>query len=465
MDRNYDYDLLVIGSGPGGYVAAIRASQLGLKTAVIEKDKPGGVCLNIGCIPSKALIHQAGIYSDRKSLMDMGIKIDESGFDYSTVFKKSRKAADMLGRGVQFLLKKNNVELIMGNGTIMSANRVKVGNDKEYTAKYIMVATGSSPREIPGFTIDEDKVLSSTGALMLDKLPKDILILGAGAIGMEFAYVLNAFGVEVHVVEMMDSILPLEDKEMSDVVNKAFKKQGVKLYTGTKALSMAEQGNERILVTMEDAKGKQFTQEVEKVLVAVGRAPNTRGIGLENVGIETDRGFVPVGDYYKTKTPNIFAIGDIVNSPLLAHVASKEGEIAVEHMAGLNPEPKVDSSAIPSAVYCEPQIASFGLTEEKAKETGVDYKAATFPYRGVGKAVAIENADGMVKIVYDPSTNEILGGHIVGAEATELIHELLLAKTAELLPVDIVSMIHAHPTLSEGVLEAARTVEGNAIHF
>ena len=264
---------------------------------------------------------------------------------------------------------------------------------------------------------------------------------------------------------MMDSILPFEDKEITTTLQKNLHKRGIKFYTSTKALSMDKIDNNRVVVTLEDSKGKKLQKEAEKVLVAVGRSPNTIGIGLENLGIETDRGFIPVRDYYQTKIQGVFAIGDVVNSPLLAHVASKEGEIAAEFIAGLNPEPKININAVPSAVYCEPQIASFGYTEEKAKAEDIDYKKAVFPYRGAGKSVAIEKSEGMVKILYDPSTGEILGAHIVGAEATELIHELLLAKWGELLVEDIATMIHAHPTLTEAVMEAARSAEGWAIHF
>lgn len=299
---------------------------------------------------------------------------------------------------------------------------------------------------------------------MLEKLPKDILILGAGAIGIEFAHILNAFGVEVHVVEMMDNILPLEDKEVVEVLYKALQKRGIEFNLSSKALSMSKKDDGRVEVEIEDSKGNKSKREVEKVLVAVGRKANTQDIGLENIGIETQNDFIPVGDYYETETPGVYAIGDVVNSPLLAHVASKEGEIAVEHMAGENPEPRIHPHTIPSAVYCEPQIASFGYTEEEAKEKGISFEKAVFPYRGAGKSVAIEKPEGMVKILFDASTREILGGHIVGAEATELIHELLLAKWGELLPEDIATMIHAHPTLTEAVLEAARTVEGWAIH-
>ena len=347
---------------------------------------------------------------------------------------------------------------------LLNLQSVKVG-DRSLGAKNIIIATGSSPRQIPGFPIDETKVLSSTGALMLEELPKDIILLGAGAIGMEFAHILNSFGVEVCVVEMMDSILPLEDKEAARVLHRALQKRGIKFHTSTKAISMEEKDSGRILVILEDAKGNRTEKEAEKILVAVGRQPNTHGIGLENLGIETIRGFVPVDDYYQTKAQGVFAIGDIVDSPLLAHVASKEGEIAAEFIAGHEPEPRIDPNTIPSAVYCEPQIASFGYTEERAIQEGISYEKAVFPYRGAGKSVAIEKSEGMVKILYDPITHEILGGHIVGAEATELIHELLLAKWGELLPGDIASMIHAHPTLTEAVMEAARNADGWAIHM
>ncbi len=467
MAGEYEFDVLVIGSGPGGYVAAIRASQLKLKAAVVERDKVGGVCLNIGCIPSKALIHQAEIFSHIKDLEAMGLKIDRSGFDYSTVFRKSRTAADRLSKGVQFLLKKNNVEVIAGTGRLAGPHEVSVdlaaGGKRSVRAKNILIATGSRPREIPGFKFDETRVLSSTGLLMLEKLPRSLLILGAGAIGVEFAYVMNAFGVQVHLVEMLPQVLPLEDSEVAAVLTKELQKRGVTIVTGTKAVSVAPRGGD-LEVTLEAKDGKRSAVAAEKVLVGVGRAPNTEDLGLEKVGVKVDRGYVTVGDWYQTSVPGIYAIGDVVPTPLLAHVASKEGEIAVEHMAGHKPAPRVDLNAIPGAVYSEPQLASFGLTEEKAKAAGIKYKKSIFPYRGAGKAVAVEQPEGMVKILTDPSTGEILGAHIVGASATELIHELLLAKTAELLPEDIATMIHAHPTLSEALMEGMRTVEGWVIH-
>lgn len=458
----YDYDLVVLGAGPGGYVAAIRASQLGLKAAVIEKDKPGGVCLNIGCIPSKALIHQAEVYLSAKDLEAMGIAVDRSGFDYGRVFKKSRQAADRLSKGVQALLKKNQIEFMEGSGKIIGPNGVTVGS-KKVTGKNILVATGSRPREIPGFEFDEKQVLSSTGALMQESLPKSLIILGGGYIGMEFAHVMSSFGVEVTVVEMLDRIVPLSDTEVVGVLERDIRKRGVQIMTGTKAEKLnKEKTGIKLEVSGPDGSA---TLKAEKLLVSVGRAPNTDGIGLDAVGITTERGFVPVGDYYQTTVASIYAIGDVVDSPQLAHVASKEGEIAAEYMAGYAPEPRIDPDQIPAAIYTEPQIASFGPTEEQATARGETFAKAVFPYRGAGKSVAIGKPDGMVKILYNSETGEIIAAHVVGSTATELIHELLLGKHSELLPEDIATMIHAHPTLSEAVMEAARVAEGWAIHI
>jgi len=463
MAQNYDYDLVVIGSGPGGYVAAIRASQLGLKAAIIEKDKPGGVCLNIGCIPSKALIHQAEVYSHIDELSSLGVTVDTKGFDYSKVFKKSRVAAEKLSKGVQFLLKKNGVEFISGHGTIVSQHEVSIDDEKKVSGKFLLVATGSRPKEIPGFEFDEKQVISSTGALMLEKLPSKMIILGAGYIGMEFAHIMNSFGVDVTVVEMLDQILPLSDAEAVDVLYKQFKKRGIKMLTGTKASGLTKnQKGVKLTVESPDGKKEELTGDI--LMVAVGRSPNTEDVGLDKVGVKTERGFVTVGDYYQTSVPGIYAIGDVTPSPLLAHVASKEGEIAVEHMAGKNPEKKLSPDLIPAAIYTEPQLASIGPTEEELKKQGQSYKKATFPYRGAGKSVAVGQPEGMVKILYREDTHEILAAHVAGANATELIHELLLAKRTELLPEDIAETVHAHPTLSEAVMEAARAAEGWAIH-
>lgn len=457
------YDIIIIGSGPGGYVGAIRASQLGLKTCVIEKDKPGGVCLNMGCIPSKALLHQAEVFHSIKDLESMGVSVDTSGFDYKQVYKKSRKAATTLSKGVQFLLKKNKIDYIEGEGIITGPKEVTVNGEKKLQGKNIIIATGSRPKTIPGFDFDGDRILSSDDALLLEKLPKRMLILGGGAIGCEFAYIMNSFGVEVTIAEMMDHLLPLEERETVAVLERSFKKSGITIHTGTKATGV-EKSSTGVSASLENAKGEKISIEADQVLVVFGRTPNSQGIGLENVGIQTERDFVVTGDYYQTNVPGIFAIGDVINTPWLAHAASKECEIVVEYIAGEKPYPRIDHNTIPSAVYTEPQVASFGITEDTAKEKNIDYKTASFPYRGAGKAVAMEKPDGMIKIIYSPETKEALGAHIVGADATELIHELLLGKTAELLPEDISTMIHAHPTISEAVMESMRAVDGWAIH-
>jgi dihydrolipoamide dehydrogenase len=457
------FDLLIIGTGPGGYVSAIRASQLGMKAAVIEKESPGGVCLNWGCIPSKALISQAQKFTYLKDLEGMGLKIDKSTFNYEKVYKKSRLAATKLSKGVEFLLKKNSIELIEGTATITGKNEVTV-DKKKYSAKNILIATGSRPKVIPGLEFDEEGILSSTGALSLKTLPESILIVGAGAIGVEFAYILSSFGVQVHLVEMLEAILPLEDKDISDVLLKAFKKSKVKVYTSAKA-SISDKEKKSYKVKLEHKDGKTEDIITEKILVAVGRSPNSENLGLEDLGIKTDKGFIETGDYYETSVPGIYAIGDVINTPLLAHVASKEGEIAVEHMAGKGHEKRVDPTLIPGAVYTEPQVASFGYTEKEAEEADIPVKVYSFPFRGAGKAVAVEESEGFVKLVCHKKTHEILGAHIAGKDATELIHEILLAKKAELLPEDIATMIHAHPTMSEAVMEAARGILDEAIHI
>ncbi|MGR3220297.1 MAG: dihydrolipoyl dehydrogenase [Candidatus Anammoxibacter sp.] len=459
----FDCDVIIIGAGPGGYVAAIRASRLGLKPILIERDEVGGVCLNIGCIPSKSLIHHAEIFRSRKTLAEMGVRIDSSGFDYSKVQKRSRLAAKKLSKGVEYLLKKNNVELIKAEVLIESQNKVVLSNGKEITGENILIATGSRPRELPGFPFDEDKVISSTGALMLEKLPKRMLILGSGAVGIEFAHIFASFDVEIHIVEMLSRILPLEDEEISSILHKSLSHRGIMIHTSTRAESFKSAAN-GLTVSLQSSTGNSTEIETDQILVAVGRATNTENLGIENVNITPEKGFIRVNDYYRTEVSGIYAIGDIVNTPQLAHVASREGEIAVEHMAGLQDIEGINLDLIPSVVYCEPQVASFGLSEDRAKEIGIEYKKACFPYRGSGKSAAIEQPDGMIKILYEPVKKEILGAHIIGAESTELIHEILLAKKAELLPEDIGSMMHAHPTLSEIVMEVMRSIDGKAIH-
>jgi dihydrolipoamide dehydrogenase len=394
--------------------------------------------------------------------------VDLSGFDYGAVFKKSREAAERLSRGVQFLLKKNNVALIEGKASFEGPHELSVvqpngGERRSLSGRRILIATGSRSKNIPGFPVDEKRVLSSTGALMLERLPRKAVVLGAGAIGMEFAYIWSSFGVEVTVVEMLDQVLPLEDEEVSKVVAAAFKKAGTTILTGTAAKGLSV-GKDSVSVSVSGKNGEKSSLEADLVLVAVGRTPNTEELNLERVGIGTVKGFIPVGDFYMTAVEGIYACGDVVASPLLAHVASKEGEIAVCHMAGRETDPKLDPLLIPSCVYCRPEVGSFGLSEREAARRGVSFEKAFFPYRGIGKAAAVEESDGFVKLLIDPETHEILGAHIVGEGATEIIHELLLAKKAELLPEDIAEMVHAHPTISEGVMEAARGAEGWQIH-
>lgn len=465
MSEHDNLDIIIIGSGPGGYVAAIRAAQLGLKVAVVEREQPGGVCLNVGCIPSKSLIEQAALYNSIGRLESLGVKCDTSRFSYEEVYKRSRQASTRLSKGVSFLLKKNGILYINEEARIRGRGRVMLSKSGELRAKSIIIAAGARPRELPAFPFDEEVILSSTGALMLKELPKRLAILGSGAIGIEFAHIFSSFGVEVHLVEMLDRILPGADREAAALLERAFKKRKIKSYTGTSALSY-EKGEKGLTLKLEEqSSGKSFELEVDKLLVAVGRSPNIEGLGLESVGIRAEKGAIPVSDYYETSCKGIFAIGDIIKSPQLAHLASREGEIAVEYIAGRRCECRVDYDLIPAAVYCEPQLAWFGQGEEALKSAGAKYEAVLFPYRGVGKAVAAEKGEGLIKILYDPGTSEILGAVAAGAEASELIHELLLAKKAELLPEDIATMIHAHPTLSEAVMEAARAAEGWAIHI
>jgi dihydrolipoamide dehydrogenase len=471
-----EYDLVVIGSGPGGYVCAIRAAQLGLSVAVVEREAPGGVCLNVGCIPSKALIHQASLIREgRAALEAAGARVDLSGFAYEKVWSESRKAADRLSKGVTFLLKKNGIAYVEGKARLAGPREVLVESASAAPlglgAKAVVLATGSRPRSIPGFDFDEELVLSSTGVLMAKDLPKRLAILGAGAIGMEIAYVMNALGVEVTVIELLDRILPIEDGESAAVVASAFAKRGVRLLTGRAAAGLERKAG-GLSIRVKDKAGAESVVEADRLLVAVGRSPNTEGLGLEELGVRTEKGFVSVGDYQESSVSGIYAIGDIVATPLLAHVASKEGEIAAERIAQLikgTPAPyerRVDPLLVPSAVYCEPELASFGLSEDRAAAGAEGRKVgiARFPFRGVGKAVATGAPEGQAKLVYDEVTHAILGASIVGAGATELVHELLVAARSELLLDDIADAIHAHPTLSELNMEAARAGLGRAIH-
>jgi len=461
-------DLIIIGAGPGGYCAAIRAAQLGLKTAVIEKEQPGGVCLNWGCIPSKNLIHQAEVYHSMHEMESVGVAVDRSGLDYGKVQANSREVVKTLTGGVAGLLKKNKVDYHQGSAKITGKGVVTISSaegEKKLQAKNIMVATGSRPMNIPGFEFDEKVVLSSSGILDMKKLPKSMVVLGAGAIGCEFAYVMNSFGVDVTLVEFADHILPTEDFETTAILDKCFKRDGIKVLTKTRATGLSKTSSS-VTVTVEGPDAKTQEIKAKKALVVFGRVPNTEGLGLKEMGVKLDeRGYVDIGDYCQTAAAGIYAIGDITRTPALAHVASKEGEMAVEFMAGHTPHiTQVDADDVPSAIYCEPQVAGFGLREDKAKAEGIKVKKSVFNYAGAGKTIAVGKPDGIVKVLCDPETDELLGAHIVGHCATELLHELLLCKHAELLPVDVESMIHAHPTISEAIMEAMRGVNGKPIH-
>ena len=461
----HEYDLVVVGAGPGGYVGAIRAAQLGLRTAIVERDRVGGVCLNVGCIPSKSLIHQAGRFGAIAALERMGLRVDRSEFDYGRVLAESRHTAEALHDGVLHLLKKNGVELVRGTAQLTEPHEVSIDGKTTLSASHVLLATGSRPLELPQFPFEQSRILSSTDALMLEELPPRVAIVGSGYIGIEFAHIWNSFGVSVHVVELLDRVLPAEDSETADVIRQAFERRGICFSTGTTADASTERGDALVL-TLSGKDGATTELEVDLALVAVGRRANTDGLGLDTVGIAIDaRGFVSVQDYYETDVPSVCAVGDLIGPPQLAHAASREAEIAVAHMAGQPTEARLDPDQVPCAVYCEPQLARFGYTEDRAQAEGVAYRKSVFPFRGVGKAVAGQCTEGFVKVLTAPETDEILGAHVVGSEATELIHELLLAKTAELLPEDIGHMIHAHPTLSEALREAMEAVSGRAIHI
>ncbi len=458
-------DIAIIGAGPGGYVAAIRAAQLGLQVAVVEMDTPGGVCLNWGCIPSKNLIQQAEDYHVLHRMEKLGVKVDRSGLDYGKVHANSRAAANTLAGGVTGLLRKNKVKVIKGRARLAGAGKVVIEGGETLSAKNILIATGSRPMDVKGFEFDEQQVLSSTGILDLKTLPESLVILGGGAIGCEFAFVMNAFGVAVTVVEMTDHLLPTEDFECAAVLQAEFEKAGITVLTDTRATALTRSAK-GVSVSLSTPAG-DVAVKADKALVVFGRRPNTEELGLDSVGLKTDeRGYIPVGDYNQTSAKGVFAIGDVTSTPLLAHVASREGELAVGFIAGHGGQMKqVDTAAVPSAIYCEPQVAGFGLREDEAKSKGIAIRKSVFPYRGIGKAVAVGKPNGLVKIITDPDTGEILGAHVVGLNATEILHEILLAKTAELLPEDITRMIHAHPTLSEGVMEAALGLTGAPIHM
>ncbi|GAB4334909.1 MAG: dihydrolipoyl dehydrogenase [Calditrichia bacterium] len=463
----FDFELLVIGGGPGGYVAAIRGAQKGLKTAVVEKDALGGICLNWGCIPTKALLKSAEVMHTLHRSEEFGIKADGIEADFEKIIARSRDVAQMNSKGVEFLFKKNKIEHIPGYGKLVDANTVQVldseGKEvKKISAKNIIIATGGRPRSLPGAEFDGEKILSSKEAMILKKAPEKMVIIGAGAIGVEFAYFYNAFGTEVHLVEMMPHILPIEDEEISTQLERAFKKQKIKLYTDTR-VDKVEKTDAGVKVTV-SAKGKEKILEADVALVAIGILGNVENLGLEELGIQVEKNSIKVNEFYQTAVPNIYAIGDVIGAPWLAHVASHEGIIAVEHLSGGNPHP-MDYSNIPGCTYCHPQVASVGMTEKKAKEAGYELKIGRFPFRASGKARAIGELDGMVKLIFDAKYGELLGAHIIGPEATEMIAELGVAKALETTNLELQHTVHAHPTLSEAIMEAAADASGEAIHI
>ncbi len=461
------YDLIVVGSGPGGYVAAIRAAQLGLRVACVEKDKLGGVCLNIGCIPTKALLRNAEILRLFGRAKEWGISFENLRADWSEAVKRSRRVADKMNKGVEFLFKKNKITHVPGTGALLGGGRVEVtgGDGKTQTlgaTKAIILATGSRPREIPFMPMDGQVVISSTEAMLRESTPKRLAIIGAGAVGIEFADVYAAYGTQVTVIEMLPQILPLEDEEIAAVVARSFKKRGMTLMTAARVEKFEKAGGAAKLTVTAD--GKAETVEADAVLVAVGRQANTEGIGLEKAGVTLERGFVKVDGRFQTTAKGIYAIGDCIGGSLWAHKAMAEG-IAVAETIGGAESAAVSYESMAGCTYCHPQVASVGLTEKQAREQGLNVKVGKFPYMASGKATALAETEGLVKIVADAKTGELLGVHIVGAEATEMIAEASLARSHEAIVDSVHRTVHAHPTLSEMMGEAALATEGHAIHI
>jgi dihydrolipoamide dehydrogenase len=462
------FDVIVIGGGPGGYVCAIRASQLGLTAAVVEKDRLGGVCVNIGCIPTKALLHAAATVTSLKHAADLGITTGEIKTDYGVAMKRSRRVAEQNSKGAEFLMKKHKIEVFRGTGTLKPGKKVAVKTEKETVeltaTKAIVIATGSRPKDIPpiGLVFNGKTIFSSTEALLLEAAPKKMAIVGAGAVGCEFADVFNAFGTEVTLIEALPRLLPVEDAEMSEVLAKAYKKRGIKAHVGAK-IQKAEAKAGGVTLTFE-AGGKTETLDVDCVLVAAGRAANVENLGLEAVGVKVEKGFIKINEKLETSVPGYYAIGDVAGPPLLAHKGSREGIIAAENIAGHKTQP-IDYSGVPGATYCHPEVASVGYTEEKCKELGLEYAVGRFPFSANGRARTAGETDGLVKIIRGKKHGEILGAHIVGAHATELIHELAVARANEFTVEEVELAIHAHPTLAEAVGEAALDAMGRVIHI
>ncbi len=462
-----NYDIIVVGSGPGGYVTAIRASQLGLKTAIVEREELGGICLNWGCIPTKALLKSANVFEYISHAADYGITVNEASADFSGMVKRSRDVANGMSNGIQFLMKKNKIDVLKGNGIIKAGKKVDVTNEAgtttEYTAlKGVIISTGARSRELPNLPQDGEKIIGYRQAMTLATQPKKLVVVGSGAIGVEFAYFYNAIGTEVTVVEYLPNIVPVEDEEVSKQLEKSFKKSGIKIMTNASVESVDTKGA-GCVVTVKTAKGEEKI-ECDVVLSAVGIQANIENIGLEEVGIVVDKGRILVNDYYQTNIPGYYAIGDVVPGPALAHVASAEGIICVEKIAGHHPEP-LNYGNIPGCTYCSPEVASVGMTEKAAKEAGYEIKVGKFPFSASGKASAAGAKDGFVKLIFDAKYGELLGGHMIGANVTEMVAELVAVRKLETTGEELIKTVHPHPTMSEAIMEAAAAAYGEVIHL
>jgi dihydrolipoamide dehydrogenase len=460
------FDLIVLGSGPGGYVSAIRASQLGLKTAIVEAEELGGICLNWGCIPTKALLKSAQVFEYISHASDYGIQVSGAEADFAAMVKRSRGVADGMSKGVQFLMKKNKIEILSGWGKIQPGKKVEVsdtnGIKTVYAADHIIIATGARARELPTLKIDNEKVIGYRKAMTLEKQPKSMVVVGSGAIGVEFAYFYNSIGTKVTIVEFMDRIVPVEDEEVSKALEKIYKKSGITVMTSSEVTKVDTKGA-GCKVTVKTAKGEEVL-DCEVVLSAAGVLSNLENMGLEEVGILVDKGKIQVNDYYQTNMPGYYAIGDVVPGPALAHVASAEGIICVEKIAGHHPE-ALDYGNIPGCTYCSPEIASVGMTEAKAKAAGYEVRIGKFPFSASGKASAAGAKDGFVKLVFDKKYGEILGAHMIGANVTEMIAEIVAIRKLETTGHELIKTVHPHPTMSEAIMEAAAAAYDEVIHL
>ncbi|MDG1253474.1 MAG: dihydrolipoyl dehydrogenase [Schleiferiaceae bacterium] len=460
-----EYDVIVLGSGPGGYVAAIRASQLGLKTAVVEKENLGGVCLNWGCIPTKALIKSAQVFEYIQHAEDYGITVKEAKHDFGKVVKRSRDVADGMSKGIQFLMKKNKIDVVMGYGKILPGKKLEVKGESGtqiLSAKHIILATGGRSRQLPNLPQDGEKIIGYREAMTLTKQPKSMVIVGSGAIGVEFAYFYHAMGTKVTIMEYLPAIVPNEDVDISQALERLFKKNGMDIHTNTEVTKVDTSGK-GCVVKYKNAQG-EHTMECDVVLSAVGVETNLENIGLESVGIKTDKGRVVVDDAYRTSVPGYYAIGDIVKGQALAHVASAEGIICVEAIAGHHPA-ALDYGNIPGCTYCSPEIASVGMTEKAAREAGYEIKVGKFPFSASGKASAAGTKEGFVKMIYDAKYGELLGAHMIGANVTEMIAEIVAARKLETTGMDLLKTVHPHPTMSEAVMEATAAAYDEVIHL